>query len=108
MVRLVDALEDHPGTSEVTDADTRGDVVFTAAGHSWVLDFQAGPDAKSSRTCPAPRPRPTGPPPACCATSSSPRSWPTPAYRATTSDCDTLTVHLATGRHYTLALTPAA
>ncbi|MEU5795913.1 hypothetical protein ABZ800_20710 [Streptomyces sp. NPDC047813] len=31
-----------------------------------------------------------------------------PAYRAATADGHTLTVHLATGRHYTLALSPAA
>lgn len=31
-----------------------------------------------------------------------------PAYWATTADHDTLTVHLATGRHYALALRPAA
>jgi hypothetical protein len=31
-----------------------------------------------------------------------------PAYWAATADGDTLTVHLATGRHYSLALSPAA
>ncbi|MFD9619671.1 hypothetical protein ACFWB2_20645 [Streptomyces virginiae] len=31
-----------------------------------------------------------------------------PAYRTATAEGDTLTVHLATGRHYTLALSPAA
>ncbi|WP_445282588.1 hypothetical protein [Streptomyces sp. DSM 118148] len=30
------------------------------------------------------------------------------AYRAATADGDTLTVHLDTGLHYTLALSPAA
>ncbi|MFZ4240842.1 hypothetical protein ACOZGD_37480 [Streptomyces murinus] len=29
-----------------------------------------------------------------------------PAYRAATADGDTLTVHLATGRHYALVLSP--
>ncbi|MFH8873636.1 hypothetical protein [Streptomyces griseus] len=31
-----------------------------------------------------------------------------PAYGAATAEGDTLTVHLVTGRHYALALNPAA
>ncbi|MFD6916555.1 hypothetical protein [Streptomyces virginiae] len=31
-----------------------------------------------------------------------------PAYRTATAEGDTLTIHLATGRHYTPALSPAA
>ncbi|MEU2800870.1 hypothetical protein [Streptomyces sp. NPDC007117] len=45
-VRLADVLENHPGTSDVTDADVRGDIVFTAAGRTWALDFQSGPDGE--------------------------------------------------------------
>jgi hypothetical protein len=45
-VRLADVLEDHPDTSDVTDSGTRGDIAFTAAGRSWVLDFQEGADGE--------------------------------------------------------------
>ncbi|MEE1943094.1 hypothetical protein V1L54_27435 [Streptomyces sp. TRM 70361] len=111
-VRLADVLEDHPGTSDVTDADTRGDIVFTAAGHSWVLDFQAGPDGEvfqNPTDAPAPAPAPAdGPAAAVLRDVVVPALLAHSAYRAATADGDTLTVHLATGRHYALTLTPAA
>ncbi|WP_445282589.1 hypothetical protein [Streptomyces sp. DSM 118148] len=43
-VLLADVLEAHPGTSDVTDASVQGDIVFSAAGGTWVLDFQSGAD----------------------------------------------------------------
>ncbi|MDW8805494.1 hypothetical protein P1P68_12075 [Streptomyces scabiei] len=107
-VRLADVLEDHTGTSDVTDAGVQGDIVFTAAGRSWVLDFQSGPDGEVFQN-------PTGTPaPADGPAADVLRDVVVPAllahsaYRAATADGDTLTVHLATGRHYALALTPAA
>ncbi|MFG2569161.1 hypothetical protein ACGFR6_27510 [Streptomyces sp. NPDC048567] len=105
-VRLADALEDHPGTSDVTDADAAGDIVFTAAGHSWVLDFQAGPDGEVFHD-------PTGAPADGLATDVLhdvvvPALLAHPAYPAATVNGNTLTVHLASGRRFTLALTPAA
>ncbi|MFI0742657.1 hypothetical protein ACH4PU_31940 [Streptomyces sp. NPDC021100] len=73
-VRLADVLEAHPGTSDVTDAGVQGDIVFTAAGGTWVLNFQSGPDGEVFQN-PSGAPAPAdGPAPPCCATSSSPRS----------------------------------
>ncbi|MYW98870.1 MULTISPECIES: hypothetical protein [unclassified Streptomyces] len=42
-VRLADVLEAHPGAS---DAGAAGDIVFTAAGGTGVLDFQPGRDGE--------------------------------------------------------------
>jgi hypothetical protein len=109
--RLADVLEDHPGTSDVTDADAAGDIVFTAAGSTWVLDFQHGPDGEvfQSTGAPAPAPAPAdGPAADVLRDVVVPALLAHPAYRAATADDDTLTVHLATGRHYALALSPAA
>lgn len=107
-VRLADVLEHHPGTSDVTDSGVQGDIVFTAAGRSWVLDFQDGPDGEvfqnpSGALAPA-----DGPAADVLRDVVVPTLLAHPAYRAATADGDTLTVHLATGRHYTLALSPAA
>ncbi|MEV5982805.1 hypothetical protein [Streptomyces sp. NPDC052114] len=106
-VRLADVLEDHPGTSDVTDTDTRGDIVFTAAGGSWVLDFQAGPDGEVFQN-PSGAPAPADDPAAVLRDVVVPALLAHSAYRAATADGDTLTVLLAAGRHYVLALTPAA
>ncbi|MEU6285055.1 hypothetical protein [Streptomyces sp. NPDC047028] len=108
-VRLADVLEAHPAASDVTDAGAAGDIVFTAAGDTWVLDFQSGPDGDVFQD-------PTGAAPAPAAAPAAdvlrdvvvPALLAHPAYRAATADGDTLTVHLATGRHYALALSPAA
>jgi hypothetical protein len=107
-VRLADVLEDHPDTSDVTDSGTRGDIAFTAAGRSWVLDFQEGADGEVFQDPPsAPAPA-DGPAADVLRTVVVPALLAHPAYRAATADGDTLTVHLATGRHYRLALSPAA
>ncbi|MEV5864840.1 hypothetical protein AB0L83_34755 [Streptomyces sp. NPDC052071] len=39
VVRLADVLEAHPSASDATDAGAAGDIVVTAAGGTWVLDF---------------------------------------------------------------------
>lgn len=107
-MRLADVLEDHLGTSDVTDADTRGDIVFTAAGGTWVLDFQAGPDGEVFQN-PSGVPAPAdGPAADVLGDVVVPALLAHPAYQAATADGDALTVHLATGRHYALALAPAA
>jgi hypothetical protein len=107
-VRLADVLENHPGTSDVTDAGVQGDIVFTAAGRSWVLDFQSGPDGEVFQD-PSGAPAPAdGPAADVLRDVVVPALLTHSAYRAATADGDTLTVHLATGRHYALALTPAA
>ncbi|GAA2231101.1 hypothetical protein [Streptomyces nogalater] len=107
-VRLADVLENHPDTSDVTDAGVQGDIVFTAAGRSWVLDFQSGPDGEVFQD-PSGAPAPAdGPAAAVLRDVVVPALLAHPAYQAATADGDTLTVHLATGRHYRLALTPAA
>ncbi|MEU5137395.1 hypothetical protein [Streptomyces californicus] len=54
--RLADVLEDHPDTSDVTDASAAGDIVFAAAGSTWVLDFQHAPDGKVFQSTDAPAP----------------------------------------------------
>ena len=107
-MRLADVLEDHPGTSDVTDADTRGDIVFTAAGGTWVLDFQSGPDGEVFQGPTGAAPAPADAPAAVLRDVVIPALLAHPAYRAATANDDTLTVHLATGRHYTLALSPAS
>ncbi|MER5778453.1 hypothetical protein ABT144_30065 [Streptomyces sp. NPDC002039] len=107
-VRLVDVLQTHPDASDVTDAGHQGDIVFTAVGGTWVLDFQFGADGEVFRSpngTPAPADRPAAD---VLRTVIVPALLAHPAYRAATADDDTLTVHLATGRHYTLALSPAA
>jgi hypothetical protein len=107
-VRLADVLEDHPDTSDVADSGTRGDIAFTAAGRSWVLDFQEGADGEvfqDPTSAPAPA---DGPAADVLRTVVVPALLAHPAYRAATADGDTLTVHLATGRHYRLALSAAA
>ncbi|GHB33053.1 hypothetical protein [Streptomyces chryseus] len=107
-VRLADVLQAHPGTSDVTDSGAQGDIVFTAAGGTWVLDFQAGADGEvfqSPTGTPAPADRPATD---VLRDVVVPALLVHPAYRAATADDDTLTVHLATGRHYTLTLSPAA
>ncbi|MCX5077671.1 hypothetical protein OG321_34905 [Streptomyces sp. NBC_00424] len=107
-VRLVDVLQAHPDTSDVTDASHQGDIVFTAAGDTWVLDFQFGADGEVFQS-PTDTPTPADQPAADALRDVVvPALLARPAYRAATADDDTLTVHLATGRHYTLALTPAA
>ncbi|MFF3488767.1 hypothetical protein ACFYXC_36675 [Streptomyces sp. NPDC002701] len=106
-VRLADVLEDHPGTSDVTDAGTRGDIVFTAAGSTWMLDFQHGPDGEVFQSAGVPAPANVPAADVLCDVVV-PALLADPAYRAATADGDTLTIHLATGRHYTLALSPAA
>ncbi|MFG3157959.1 hypothetical protein ACGF7W_38670 [Streptomyces sp. NPDC048219] len=107
-VRLADVLEDHPGVSGVTDSGVQGDIVFTAAGRSWVLDFQDGPDGEVFQD-PAGAPAPAdGPAADVLRDVVVPALLAHSAYRAAIADGDTLTVHLATGRHYTLALSPAA
>ncbi|MEU3051491.1 hypothetical protein ABZ705_34275 [Streptomyces sp. NPDC006984] len=108
-VRLADVLEAHPGTSDVTDADTRGDIVFTTTAGTWVLDFQSGPDGEVFQNPNgAPAAPADGPAADVLRDVVVPALLVHPAYRAAPADGDTLTVHLATGRHYTLALTPAA
>ncbi|MEU4356778.1 hypothetical protein [Streptomyces virginiae] len=110
-VRLADVLEAHPDTSDpglqrVTDSGTRGDIVFTAAGGTWVLDFQAGADGNVFRdTTGAPADGPTAD---VLRDVVVPALLAHPAFETITADGDTLTIHLATGRHYTLALSPAA
>ncbi|MFJ4008038.1 hypothetical protein ACIPWL_31990 [Streptomyces sp. NPDC090023] len=105
-VRLADVLEDHPDTSDVTDAGAAGDIVFTAAGSTWALDFQHGPDGEVFQSTGAPAPA-DAPAADVLRDVVVPALLADPAYRAATADDDTLTVHLTTGRHYTLALTPA-
>ncbi|WP_030019417.1 hypothetical protein [Streptomyces monomycini] len=106
--RLADVLETHPDTSDVTDASTRGDIVFTAAGGTWALDFQEGADGEVFQD-PTSAPIPAGGPAADVLRAVVvPALLAHPAYRAATADGDSLTVHLATGLHYTLALSPAA
>lgn len=100
-MRLADVLEAHPGTSDVTDAGAAGDIVFTAAGSIWVLDFQHSPDGEVFQSTGAPAP--AGAPAADVL-----RDVVVPTLLADPAADDTLTVHLATGRHYTLALSPAA
>lgn len=107
-VRLADALEAHPDASDVTDVGAAGDIVFTAAGGTWVLDFQSGPNSEvfqDSSGAPAPADAPATD---VLRDVVIPALLAHPDYRAATADDDTLTVHLATGRHYTLALSPAA
>ncbi|MFF9511443.1 hypothetical protein ACF1BU_34745 [Streptomyces sp. NPDC014724] len=58
-VRLADVLEDHPGTSDVSDSGAQGDIVFAAAGGTWVLDFGAAAPALSAP--PGPSTLPSGP-----------------------------------------------
>ncbi|MCA1222238.1 hypothetical protein [Streptomyces sp. 8L] len=106
-VRLADVLEAHSGTSDVTDADAAGDIVFTAAGSTWVLDFQHGPDGEVFQSTGAPAPA-NAPAADVLRDVVVPALLAHPAYRAATANGDALTVHLATGRHYTLALTPAS
>lgn len=107
-VRLADVLEDHPGISGVTDSGVQGDIIFTAAGRSWVLDFQDGPDGEVFQD-PVGAPAPAdGPAADVLRDVVVPALLAHPAYRAATADGDTLTVHLDTGRHYNLALSPAA
>ncbi|WP_331747021.1 hypothetical protein OG365_39525 (plasmid) [Streptomyces sp. NBC_00853] len=106
--RLADLLEAHPDTSDVTDSGTRGDIVFTATGDTWVLDFQAGADGnvfQDTNGAPAPSDDPAAD---VLRDVVVPALLAHPAYRTATADGDTLTVQLATGRHYTLALSPAA
>ncbi|MFE9347991.1 hypothetical protein [Streptomyces olivaceus] len=107
-VRLADVLEAHPDTGDVTDSGPRGDIVFTAAGRSWRLDFQTGADGEVFQD-PSGAPASTGGPAAdVLRTVVAPALLAHPAYQAATASGDILTVHLATGRHYALALTPAA
>jgi hypothetical protein len=105
-VGLADVLEAHPGTSDVTDAGAAGDIVFTAAEGTWVLDFQHGIDGEVFQN-------PTGAPADGLAADVLrdvvvPALLAHPAYQAATADGDAVTVRLATGRHHTLALSPAA
>ncbi|WP_331725548.1 hypothetical protein OG596_38445 (plasmid) [Streptomyces sp. NBC_01102] len=105
--RLADVLQAHPHTSDVTDSGHQGDIVFTAAGNTWVLDFQSGADGEVFQN-PTGTPAPTdGPAADVLCDVVVPALLAHPAYQAATADDDTLTVHLATGCHYTLALTPA-
>ncbi|MFF5639841.1 hypothetical protein [Streptomyces sp. NPDC012825] len=106
-VHLADVLEAHPSTSDVTDSGVQGDIVFTAAGGTWVLDFQSGLDGEVSQN-PSGAPTPADSPAVVLRDVVVPELLTHPAYRAAAADGDTLTVHLATGRHYTLTLTPAA
>ncbi|WP_190100572.1 hypothetical protein [Streptomyces griseoflavus] len=107
-VRLADVLEDHPGVSGVTDSGVQGDIVFTAAGRSWVLDFQDGPNGEVFQD-PADAPAPAdGPAADVLRDVVVPTLLAHSAYRAAIADGDTITVRLDTGRHYTLALGPAA
>ncbi|MER5201163.1 hypothetical protein ACWD3J_47355 [Streptomyces sp. NPDC002755] len=106
--RLADVLEAHLGTSDVIDAGVQGDVVFTAAGGTWVLDFQDGPDGEVFQN-PAGAPIPDdGPASDGLRDVVVPALLAHPAYRAATAAGDALTVHLDTGRLYTLVLSPAA
>ncbi|MFD4116891.1 hypothetical protein ACFWSJ_26005 [Streptomyces niveus] len=107
-VRLADVLQTHPDTNDVTDFGAQGDIVFTAAGGTWMLDFQASADGEvfqDSTGTPVPA---DGPGADVLRDVVVPALLTHPAYRAATADDDTLTVLLATGRHYTLALSPAA
>ncbi|MFJ6668971.1 hypothetical protein [Streptomyces sp. NPDC091383] len=108
-VRLADVLEAHPGTSDVTDSGALGDIVFTAVGRSWVLDLQTDADGEVFQD-PTGAPAAPGDGPAADVLRDVvvPALLAHPAYRAATADGDTLTVHLATGRYYAMALTPAA
>ncbi|MFD0396443.1 hypothetical protein ACFQ3Z_46340 [Streptomyces nogalater] len=73
-----------------------------------MLDFQSGPDGEVFQD-PSGAPAPAdGPAAAVLRDVVVPALLAHPAYQAATADGDTLTVHLATGRHYRLALTPAA
>ncbi|MCX4721895.1 hypothetical protein [Streptomyces virginiae] len=106
--RLADLLEAHPDTTDVTDSGTRGDIGFTTAGDTWVLDFQAGADDnvfQETTAAPAPAEDPAAD---VLRDVVVPALLAHPAYRTATAEGDTLTIHLATGRHYTLALSPAA
>ncbi|MEU2770830.1 hypothetical protein ABZ628_29410 [Streptomyces diastaticus] len=108
-IRLADILEDHPDARDVAHLGTRGDVVFTTAAGTRALNFQAGPDGEVFQD-------PTGTPAGIPSNPAAdvlcdivvPALLAEPAYQAATADGNTLTVHLATGRHYTLALSPAA
>ncbi|MFF8323039.1 hypothetical protein ACF06V_38605 [Streptomyces bobili] len=73
-----------------------------------MLDFQAGADSEVFQDldgAPAPA---VGPAADVLREVVVPALLAHPACRAATADGDTLTVHLATGRHYRLALSPAA
>ncbi|MFJ4007770.1 hypothetical protein ACIPWL_30560 [Streptomyces sp. NPDC090023] len=109
-VRLADVLEDHPDTTDVTDSGAAGDIVFTAAGRTWVLDFQTGPDGEvfQNPTGAAAPASVDGPAADVLRDVVVPALLAHPDYRAATADGDTLAVHLAAGRHYALALSPAA
>ncbi|MEV7129721.1 hypothetical protein [Streptomyces sp. NPDC093260] len=66
-----------------------------------MLDFQSSPDSEVFQDptgAPAPAPA-DGPTAAVLRDVVLPALLPHPAYRAATADGDTLTVHLATGRH---------
>ncbi|MFI5621466.1 hypothetical protein [Streptomyces sp. NPDC051567] len=107
-VRLADVLQAHPDTSDVTDAGHQGDIVFTAAGDTWALDFQFGADGEVFRSPTGTPARADRPAADVLRTIVVPALLAHPAYQAATAADDSLTVHLATGRHYTLALSPAA
>lgn len=105
-VRLADVLQAHPDTSDVTDSGHQGDIVFTTAGGTWVLDFQAGVGGEVFQG-PTGTPAPAdGPAADVLRDIVVPALLAHPVYRAATADDDTLTVHLATGRDYTLASAP--
>ncbi|MGW1410135.1 hypothetical protein [Streptomyces sp. NPDC002403] len=107
-VGLADVLEAHPDISDVTDSGTRGDIAFTAAEGTWVPNLQAGADGEVFQN-PAGAPAPAdGPAADVLRTVVLPALMAHPACQAATADGDTLTVHLATGRHYTVVLSPAA
>ncbi|MET9570555.1 hypothetical protein ACFYNW_06705 [Streptomyces virginiae] len=73
-----------------------------------MLDFQAGADGNVFRdTTGAPAPA-DGPTAEVLRDVVVPALLAHPAFETITADGDTLTIHLATGRHYTLALGPAA
>ncbi|MFF8545055.1 hypothetical protein ACF060_32870 [Streptomyces werraensis] len=72
-----------------------------------MLDFQSGPDGEVFQT-PSSAPAPADGPAAVLRDVVAPALLAHSAYRAATADGDTLTVHLAIGRHYALALSPVA
>lgn len=43
-MRHANVLEAHPDICDVTDASATGDIVFTTAKGTWVLDFHSGAD----------------------------------------------------------------
>ncbi|MDP9607881.1 hypothetical protein [Streptomyces demainii] len=110
-IRLADALEAHPQVTEAWFDGSRV-VLSTTAHGTWTLDLQDGADGEVFQdTDDTVIPAATADLPAADVLRDVvvPALLARPAYSAATAgtpDADSLTVYLATGRHYALALTP--